>query len=173
MTTISFQFFKECKIPLNWKTIFIGRKLGLLDNTFVEAFATEYLIMHPSSSNFDINELAYGVPDTYKGNLDLLELLEKITTTLYLEVPQKDSDSWNNESIKWQYVLIKKALVEAKSEKELQERIEDIYCSFEHPTQLEQFIPWKPNWRSDNIHTTLSDRLDHFLKNEQQVLKLG
>ena len=166
------QLFQKSKIPLTWKSIIVGRKLGVATNEFIEAFAVEYLIQHPSVHNLDINELAYGIPDTYQGNLDINELLEKIVYSFSLKIPQKETVIWNLESRKWRYFLLKKASLEKNTENELEDAIENIYCKFEHPSELEQFIPHLSQRSSENVNKeeynkSLLDRLNQFLKKEE------
>jgi hypothetical protein len=166
------QFFKNHALPLTWQSLIVGRKLKLASHDFIEAYATEYLMVNPLEKCLDSNELAYGIPDTYQGNILINELLEKITVRLKLEIPQERSPLWFHEARKWRFMLLKKAFIEITDEQKLQEKIEDIYCKFEHPENLEQLCEHNalpPTEEYKNL--MLSERLSLFLHKELESIQ--
>lgn len=58
--------FENNNIAISWKTILVGRKLKLVNSSFIEDFASQYLSEHYKLDNMNIIELAYGVKDEFE-----------------------------------------------------------------------------------------------------------
>lgn len=162
---------KSHHIPLSWSTIFVGKKLNLVHNACIEAFATQYLSDNPKANNVQIIDLAYGFPDTYVGNRAQDETLQKIFTSLNISL-EKDSPEWKLEERKWRYALLKKVQEQHLNSQRLLEEIESIYCTFDHPEDMadfEQYIPYMPP-TGLTTPKSLATILDEFLKKEQHEL---
>jgi hypothetical protein len=70
---MNLNIFEKNNIAYNWKTICVGKKLGLLDHKEVESYAIKYLEGHPTCVNPYITEIAYGVKE-----IELENLLTKV-----------------------------------------------------------------------------------------------
>ncbi len=84
--------FKKNNISISWKTIYIGRKLNLINSKFIEDFASQYLSEHYKLDNINIIELAYGLKDDFEINDKLEKLLEELNIKI-----EENSKEWNIE----------------------------------------------------------------------------
>lgn len=170
-----FKLFKENHISISWKTIWVGRKLKLADSSFVEDYATDYLLEHSATQNLSLIELAYGV----KNEFDVNDILNKLYKDSAIFI-QEDFEEGNLEVKKWRYVVLKQLVSKNYDNKRLIDGIETIYCDFEHPEDLAPYVSYMSTGLCcgyDFTHHSLHENHNHmvhhfyeFLKDEQKIL---
>lgn len=166
--------FAKNNISVSWKTILTGRKLHLADKSFVKDFASQYLLDHYKLDNINIIELAYGLEDEFEIN----ENIKKILNALKVNID--DLEQFNIEKRKWRFLMLEKLIHQNYSNKEILEKIESIYCDFEHPEDISEFILYMPPAKDDDYdyknHTAeknlahLVNRFKKFLVQEQKIV---
>ena len=169
---ISLAYFQKYTISVSWKTVFIGRQLHLADKAFLTDFASQYLLDHYKLDNINIIELAYGIED----GLDIDETIKKILHDL--QITLDELDQLDIEKRKWRFLSLEQLTHQNCSNREILEKIESIYCDFERPEDLSEFIPYMPHAKDDTYdyknHTAeenlahLVNRFKKFLLQEQQ-----
>ncbi len=97
--------FKKNAISIFWKTTLVGRTLKLVDTSFIDDFATQYLLDHYKIENKDIIELSYGVNNTF----EIDERVQKILSELNQNVDE-NSEEWNTEKRKWRFLVLQELL---------------------------------------------------------------
>ncbi|MFY0779187.1 DUF2247 family protein [Peribacillus simplex] len=60
---ISVDIFKQNKIKYDWRTLYVGLELNLIEYSDIVNYAVEFLANHPEISNQNIIQLAWGVDD--------------------------------------------------------------------------------------------------------------
>lgn len=150
------------------------RQLRLVDKSFVKDFASQYLLDHYKLDNINIIELAYGIED----ELIIDETIKKVLHDLKITID--DSDQRDIDKRKWRFLSLEKIIHRNHSNNEILEKIESIYCDFEHPEDLSEFILYMPHAKDDNYdyknHTAeenlarLVDQFKKFLLQEQEII---
>lgn len=172
---INSTFFKENNIPISWKTIIVGRKLGLVDNKFIDEYATNYLLEHYKIDNPYILELASNLNDDFEINNNLEKLTQNFNITT-----EEIADKSSIEHRKWRYILLKNLTMKNYSNMQLLRKLEEVYCDFEHPEDMISFIPYMPypedtydfkNHTPDENREHLIQLFYQFLEKEKQELQ--
>ncbi len=172
---IKLTFFEKYNIPISWGTIIVGRKLKLVNNAFIEDFATKCLIQNDKLNNPNIIELAYGIKDDYLIN----QLLEKIVHDLKISLEEND-EIWNIEKRKWRFMVSHEILNKNYSNKKILEAIESVYWDFDHPKEMNEFLIFMSHdpiegydfqkHSAEENFAFMVQRFKKFLLQEQQVL---
>lgn len=136
--------FKENNISISWKTIIVGRKLGLANASFIEEFATDCLINNSKIKNQYIAELASGITD----NFEIDQLLSKISQSMNI-ILDEESIEYDAEIRKWRYVVLVQLLDKKYGNEDLLQKIEEIYADFDYPEDMRNLIYYIPSGTFD------------------------
>lgn len=160
--------FKKNNISISWKTIYIGRKLNLINSNFIEDFASQYLSEHYKLDNINIIELAYGLKD----NFEINDRLEKLLKELNIKIEENSTD-WEIEKRKWRFIKLQSLLYKNYSNRELIDAIENVYWDFDHPNEMNEFLIYMPPASDDeynfNNHS-VAENLAHIIQRFRNFL---
>jgi len=160
--------FKENTIPVSWKTIYIGRKLNLINSNFIEDFATQYLIEHYKLDNINIIELAYGLKDDFEINDRLEKLLKELNIKIEENSPEREI-----EKRKWRFIKLQSLLYKNYCNSELIDAIENVYCDFDHPSEMNEFLIYMPPAFDDEYsfdNHSVEENLAHIIQRFRNFL---
>ncbi|MCM3141850.1 DUF2247 family protein [Brevibacillus sp. MER 51] len=173
--SFSTDIFKQSKINYDWKTLYVGLKLGLINYSDITKCAVEFLASHPDSNNHNIIQLAWGEND-----FDNEELLMNIINESNFNDLSPDSDIWNFEKRKWRFGILSnlKNSYQGDSE-EMLNKIAEVYVDMDYPEDMEDFINYltpkdgyNPSLYSHEENVTRLVRLfNQFLANEKEYLE--
>ncbi|MDN4523975.1 DUF2247 family protein [Fictibacillus fluitans] len=172
----SIDILKENKMNYDWKTLYVGVKLGLIGNSEITKYALEFLSTHEEGSHPLPIDLAWGENDED----DYLSKLQMIVEE-YQENLKENPVEWNIEKRKWRYSILNHLNAKYKdTPKELLDKIAEVYADFDYPEDMETFITYMPPKDGCNSLSSLEkEKINRlislfyeFLHNEQASLGL-
>lgn len=165
----------DYEINLNWKTLYVALHLDFIDCSVIEDYALKILSDESYVENEFINDLIWEGKDLQKE-----EVLMKILIEVGIEEFEKGSESWNIEMRKLRYYLLKLVKNTVTNNKDLLDKVSEIYADVGYPVEMEEFITYMPpkdsydptrySVEENNIH--MITLLDKFLENEKEFLKI-
>lgn len=173
--SFSTDIFNQSKINYDWKTLYVGLKLGLVNYSDITKCAIEFLASHPNSNNQNIIQLAWGEND-----FDYEELLMNVLNESNVDDLSPDSDVWQFEKRKWRFGILSylKSTYQDDFE-EMLNKIAEVYADMDYPEDMENFINYltpkdgyNPSLYSheENI-ARLVNLFNRFLDKEKQYLE--
>lgn len=90
---ISLDIFKKEKIKYDWKTMYVGLKLNLINYNDITNYAVEYLSMHPETSNQEITPKEDFNPSQYSKEENIVRLINFFNDFLKRELQYLQSDN--------------------------------------------------------------------------------
>lgn len=172
---ISLDIFKKEKIKYDWKTMYVGLKLNLINYNDITNYAVEYLSMHPETSNQEIIQLAWGSIDS-----ECESILEKILKESHINDLNLDTESWQFEVRKWRFVILTYLKIKHQDDFErLLNKIAEVYANFNYPKDMDSFINYLPpkedfnpsQYSKEENIVRLINFFNDFLKRELQYLQ--
>lgn len=173
--SFSTDIFKQSKINYDWKTLYVGFKLGLISNSDITKCAIEFLASHPDSNNQNIIHLAWGDND-----FDYEELLMDLLKESNVNDLSPDSDVWQFEKRKWRFGILSNLKNTYRDDfEEMLNKIAEVYADLDYPEDMEDFINYltpkdgyNPSLysREENVARLVSLFID-FLDKEKQYLE--
>jgi hypothetical protein len=167
--------FKKDDLDCSWVTIQIGWNLGLLSVEEVHTFAFDFSENNPDLINKYISEIIFS---TDRREVD--SILEKIVSSLGLEIPTMHSSLWSRERHKWRYGMLKDLVDKTQNAEELLTKVEGVYADFGYPEDMKSFIYYMPadeevsDLNLEDARRILVKRLKNFLTEEKiKLTKLG
>jgi hypothetical protein len=173
--SFSTNIFKKSKLNYDWKTLYVGLKLGLIEYSDITNFAVEFLASHPDSNNQNIIQLAWGGND-----IDYERLLENILKESNVDDLFPDSDVWQFEKRKWRFgILIYLKRIHQDDFEELLNKVAEVYADMDYPEDMDSFINYltpkdgyNPSLHSPEENVArLINLFNNFLNQEQQFLQ--
>ncbi|WP_339191771.1 DUF2247 family protein [Bacillus sp. FSL K6-1003] len=141
---------KQYKIKYDWKTLYVGLKLDLINYGDVTNYAVDFLTRHPETNDQNIIQLAWGDQD-----FDYESLLLSILKESNIDGLNLDADALQVEKRKWRFgmlVFLKKK--HQKDSEELLNQIAEVYADFNYPEDMDSFINYLPS--KDNLQSKYS-----------------
>ncbi|KKB73248.1 MULTISPECIES: DUF2247 family protein [Bacillus] len=166
---------KQNNINYDWKTLYVGVRLGLIEQDDITNYAVEFLTAHPDSNNNDIIQLAWGESDN-----DYERKLENILKESDVDDIFPESDVWQYEKRKWRFaILIHFKKIHQDDFEGLLNKVAEVYADMDYPEDMESFINYltpkdgyNPSLHSPEENVArLINLFNIFLKKEQQYLK--
>ena len=170
----SVEFLERTGFSYNWVTLWVGRKLGIIETSEVTRYAEKYIVNNPEENNPLIIELAWNAePQIVDDNL------QKLIIKVYGQCLNQDSAMWITETRKWRYCILEKLRTDIKNHEELLEKISEIYSDMGYPNEMESFIYYMPpndgydpaKYSKEQNYKRLVQLLDVFLKVERDDLR--
>ncbi|MGD7048813.1 DUF2247 family protein [Rossellomorea marisflavi] len=170
------EIFEQHNIQYDWKTLYAGLLLERIEERAIVDYAVDYLTAHPDTNNPHIIELAWGGEE-----IDYEKLLALITGRSWTYDRSVESDEWSIESRKWRFGVLVTLSMEDQEDRDLLEKVAEVYADFHYPEEMEAFIHYLPPSQDtgslpDSIEGPVSGLMDEFrrfLRNEQQYLQNG
>ncbi|HEX4068699.1 MAG TPA: DUF2247 family protein [Candidatus Babeliales bacterium] len=125
-------------IPYSWNTLRVGKKYNLIDNTQIADYAAEYLSDHPHETNQYIAELV-SCDETKSIN----DILEKVADIFDGKIDCDDA-KWELEKRKLRFCILTYLKQHTSDERELLDKIAQVYDDFGFPKDMENFIYYMP-----------------------------
>ncbi|MBP3041819.1 DUF2247 family protein [Bacillaceae bacterium Marseille-Q3522] len=132
----SIDICRHSKINFDWKTLYVGLKLGLISYSDISKFAIEYLESHTDSNNQYIIHLAWDNNDS-----DCDEILMNVLKESKVNHLFPDSDVWQLEKRKWRFYILSylKNMYQSDFD-ELLNKIAEVYADMDYPEDMDNFI---------------------------------
>ncbi|KAA6450396.1 DUF2247 family protein [Bacillus swezeyi] len=171
----STNILNENNINYDWKTLYVGLKLGLIESSDITDFAVEFLTSNPESNNQNIIQLAWGDND-----IDYARILENLIKDSNVNDLFPGSDVWNFEKRKWRFgILMYFKKIYQDDFGELLNKVAEVYADMEYPEDMDSFINYltptdgyNPSLHSQEENTArLINLFNMFLNKEKQYLK--
>ncbi|BBI33573.1 DUF2247 family protein [Cohnella abietis] len=149
--------FNVYNIPVEWLTIYVGRKLGYLQTKEINEYSIQSILDNPNL-NDRILDLSWETDE-----LVLEEMLSEVVGGC-----NETSEEWQLELKKFRYIQLKELEKNAISKELLIRKIAEIYADFGYPQEMEKFIYYMPATDGFNPQAHSSeenlDRLLEFFK---------
>lgn len=162
--TISIDMLDESGIDYDWRTLYVGISINLIDYNELTIYAIKIMEDNEYEDDEFINELAWGIEDNLKG-----EILTKILLKFNFDMLIPQSASWELEVRKLRYAILNYLNNTIDDDNELLKKVEEVYADFNYPQEMEGFIAYMPakeniatNSIEDNIKLMINN-LDKFL----------
>ncbi|MCI1696916.1 DUF2247 family protein [Aneurinibacillus aneurinilyticus] len=173
--SVSTDIFEQSKIHYDWKTLYVGLKLGLINFTDITKYAIDFLASHPDSDNQNIIQLAWGEND-----FDYEQLLMNLLKESNVDDLFPDSYVWEYEKRKWRFGILS-YLKNAHQDdfEELLNKIAEVYADMDYPEDMEDFINYltpkdgyNPSLYSHEENVArLVNLFNYFLDKEKQYFR--
>lgn len=172
---ISVDIFKQNKIKYDWRTLYVGLELNLIEYSDIVNYAVEFLVNHPEISNQNIIQLAWGVDD-----LDYEDLLVDILKESHINDLNLDADVWQFEKRKWRFGILAYLKMKHQDDYEgLLNKVAEVYADFNYPEDMDSFINYlepkdgfNPSQYSKEENVVrLINLFNDFLNKEHQYLQ--
>ncbi|MED1784002.1 DUF2247 family protein [Brevibacillus fortis] len=129
----SLDLLKQSKVRYSWSTLFVGIKLGLLQQNSVISYAEELINDSPEINNNDIIELLWA-----KSEEQIDQILERL-------VFKKDEIFDETiEKRKLSFSILNQLIVDIQDEEELLEKVAEVYSIMGYPDEMSSFIYYLP-----------------------------
>jgi len=148
------QLLKENELECNWKTIYVGRKLGLISHSLVTNFAIDIVKNDENTENELILELTWDLDEE-----DADKILEILINQLYNLPMNEGSFEWNMEMRKWRYCILMDIIKNMNSKEDVYESIEEIFSKFKYPKDMRHFF------------TQISDKNFYSMESEDDIIR--
>ncbi len=125
---------KENKISYSWNTLRVGKKYDLFDNVQISDYAAQYLSEHPQETNQFIAELV-----CCDKTMLIDDILNKVADVFDNKI-EPDSVAWLLEKRKLQFCILMYLKRHALDDRELLDKIAQVYEDFDFPKDMEGFI---------------------------------
>ncbi|USK65560.1 DUF2247 family protein [Peribacillus frigoritolerans] len=172
---ISIDIFKQNKIKYDWRTLYAGLELNLIEYSDIVNYAVEFLANHPEISNQNIIQLAWGVDD-----FDYENLLVDILKESHINDLNLDADVWQFEKRKWRIGILAYLKMKHQDDYEgLLKKVAEVYADFNYPEDMDSFINYlepkdgfNPSQYSKEENVVrLINLFNDFLNKEHQYLQ--
>ena len=151
-------FLEQNKIDHSFTTLLVGINHGIINNTDIANYTTQYLLKHPNETDPTITELSCINPATENSEDMLIQALKK---TAHLIKP--DTNEWIQEERKLRFCLLLKLRQEIKNKRELLEKVAEIYADFNYPEDMEEFIYYMPAKNYDPSQYSFQENEDRLI----------
>lgn len=165
-----FGIFKDNGVEFSWNTIKTGWDLHRLTVNEISLFALDYMEANPGLVNMYISEVIFGVK-YYEMN----EYLEKIFTSLNLDLPEKDGCLWNKEWRKWRFCILSTIVKYIEDEEDLVCKVDEIFADFGYPLDMKPLIYHMPTSHKLKFrdYKFLIRRIMNFIALEKVLIETG
>lgn len=134
-----FHILKENKIPYSWNTMRVGKKYDFFDNSQISDYSVEYLSEHPQETNQFITELA-----CCNKTMVIDGVLDKVADSFDGKIELGDQ-AWELELRKLRFCVLTQLSRQLLGERELLDKIAQVYDDFGFPKDMEDFIYYMPS----------------------------
>lgn len=170
---INIEILDTMNIIYDWKTIYVGLSLDIIEIEEISKYAIKLMSKESYEHNEFINEVVWGLDGKLKG-----ELLSKMLYELDLKDLIEGSEIWNIEVQKLRYCTLKLLRKTINNNKELLEKVTEIYEEFRYPREMEGFIPYMPpkdgydptKYSVDENYAHMVKIFDKFLEKENELI---
>ena len=136
---ITIKMLDESDLSYSWSTIYVGISIDIIECSEISNYAIKLMSEDNYKDNEFINELSWGIEGKLKD-----EVLREMRMNLSLENMIDDSKEWRVEEQKLRYILLNNLRLTIKDNKELLEKVEEVYTDFGYPEDMESFIAYMP-----------------------------
>lgn len=166
-----FYILKENNISYSWNTIRLGKQCNLFDNSEIADYAIEYLSQHPLETNEFIVELACSNKTMF-----IDDILDKVADVFDKKI-DCDSAEWALEMRKLRFCVLTYLKKHISDDRELLDKIAQVYDDFGFPKDMEDFIYYMPSKNFDSLELLLEQPMsrlvrlfENFLDEEKKFL---
>lgn len=169
--TISIDMLDESGIDYDWRTIYVGISVNLLECNELTTYALKMMDDDKYEDDEFINELAWGIEDNLKD-----EILTKMFFKFNFDMLTPKSVSWELEIRKLRYVILNYLRITIEDYNELLRKVEEVYADFDYPEDMEGFIAYMPVKDNSSAHSVednkkrMINNLDKFLIVEKKEI---
>ena len=168
---ISIEMLDESRIYYDWKTLYVGISINLIDYNELTTYALKVMCDDKYDENDFINELSWGIENSLKD-----EILAKMFIKFKFDRLLPGSKDWNLEIRRLKYVILNYLRSTTKDNNELLEKVEEVYADFNYPQDMDEFIAYMPAKGSvlmnsiEENNKRMINNLDNFLELEKKEL---
>lgn len=141
--------FKENNFECSWKTLYVGRKLGLISHSIVTDFALKIVEDNEDVDNTLILELAWDLEEDESDRI-----LEILINQIYGSIIYEKSAEWDIEKRKWRYCALSEISKRINNEQAIYQEVEEVFSVFKYPSDMSE------------LFRNISD--EHFYSQEKQ-----
>lgn len=127
--------FKENNFECSWKTLYVGRKLGLISHSIVTDFALKIVEDNEDVDNTLILELAWDLEEDESDRI-----LEILINQIYGSIIYEKSAEWDIEKRKWRYCALSEISKRINNEQSIYQEVEEVFLVFKYPSDMSELF---------------------------------